>query len=137
MKTKVPRISFVLGITIGIWLIFLVLVHGVLDPITGHLHVKVLEMEADRANGKEMSRQELESWLSKVRLEFPTNKYEAEMNYDDDPTKWSVLLIPEKKRTYVIHRPLWSRILFLEFSKMEYPVFEISGSKSKTNGTPH
>jgi hypothetical protein len=73
--------------------------------------------------GQSLSRDELESLMSKKNMTSSYNRYTYQIDYCD-ATNWTVRLQPQFARTY--DSPWYIRVLFLETSKTTYPDIEVS-----------
>ena len=114
---KMKKIAKALFLVSGIWLVF-VLVCPSRPSARGRAIVNVIRNDVRQIQGRELTRPELESELSQLRLDWSLNRFQPEITFVS-PSEWSVALVPEKRKTFVnLHS--WSyRIFFLELSQME------------------
>lgn len=90
---------------------------------------------AQTLHGREFSKQELESEVSQLPLEFKEkefylNKYDSDIQYLS-PTKWRVILTPQNRKSYTTPGTWFYRFSTLDFGTTDYPDIEVASANPK------
>ena len=110
-----------------VWYTFLIISSNILnvDCVAAgpKAYITNLSWNVRSLKGQSLSRDELETLLSKKNMASSYNRYTYQLDYHD-ATNWTVRLKPQSVQAY--DYPLVWRLLFLDTSKTTYPDIEVS-----------
>ena len=129
MKMK-KTLKILLGV-LGIWLLVILIVPSK-NSLTSRVFLDNLTAYAESIRGEQVTREQLDSYLTHMPLRCELNHYDTSVTYRG-PSDWSVRLTPHRQATFSNRSSLVRRIFLLELDRTTYP--DIYVDSGETRGT--
>jgi len=117
---------------IGLWVLAVLFVIPGMPSARARAIISAVQNQARQIEGRETERDDLIHAIDGMKLDYGLNRFTSHMAFQA-PTNWTVTLVPEKRRTFTDDHSWLYRVLFLDFSRTEYPDIVITGGDARHN----
>ena len=117
---------------VGLWVLAVLFVIPGMPSARAHAIIAAVQNQARQIEGLDTERDDLTHAIAQMKLDFGLNRFTPHMEFQA-PTNWTVTLVPEKRRTFTDDHSWLYRVLFLDFSRTEYPDIGVTGGDVRHN----